>query len=45
MNFGLLLSQLPRVEESRTHYDDMLHLQQSEAPRTSFWRRIAAIFH
>ncbi len=30
MNFGLLLSQLPRVDESHTHYDAMLELQERE---------------
>jgi len=30
MNFGLLLSQLPHVEESRTHYNDMLALHASK---------------
>jgi hypothetical protein len=27
MNFGLLLSQLPHVQEARVHYDAMLSLQ------------------
>ncbi|MBR8008554.1 hypothetical protein [Burkholderia vietnamiensis] len=26
MHFALLVSQLPRVEEARTHYNDMLAL-------------------
>ncbi|MCP3727559.1 hypothetical protein M3I53_31325 [Paraburkholderia sp. CNPSo 3272] len=26
MHFALLVSQLPRVEEARTHYNDMLSL-------------------
>jgi len=26
MRFALLISQLPRVEEARTHYNDMLAL-------------------
>ncbi|WP_186308591.1 hypothetical protein [Paraburkholderia sp. BCC1885] len=30
MNFGLLLSQLPHVQESRVHYDAMLSLQTRE---------------
>jgi hypothetical protein len=30
MNFGLLLSQLPHVRESRVHYDAMLSLQARE---------------
>ncbi|SAK65406.1 hypothetical protein [Caballeronia ptereochthonis] len=46
MNF-LLLSQLPRVDESRRHYDAMLHLEAREnrarAP-ARIWRRLTAIF-
>jgi hypothetical protein len=34
MNFGLLLSQLPHVQESRTHYDTMLALRSN--PRRKF---------
>ncbi len=30
MNFGLLLSQLPQVSESRPHYDAMLSLDSKE---------------
>ncbi|WP_198155297.1 hypothetical protein [Candidatus Burkholderia verschuerenii] len=47
MNFGLLLSQLPRVDESRAHYDALLDLQVQETrePRLrAFWRHVSAIF-
>ena len=27
MQFALLVSQLPRIEEARTHYNDMLSLE------------------
>jgi hypothetical protein len=39
MNFGLLLSHLPHVEESRAHYDAMLSLQQCKP------NRLAALWH
>ena len=39
MNFGLLLSHLPHVEESRAHYDAMLSLQ----PCKPHW--LAALWH
>ncbi|MEW6340347.1 MAG: hypothetical protein RXR20_32155 [Paraburkholderia sp.] len=39
MNFGLLLSQLPHVQESRVHYDAMLSLQAREP------HRFAALWH
>ena len=47
MNFGLLLSQLPHVQESRVHYDAMLSLQTSE-PRKfhkliAFWRGLKSL--
>jgi hypothetical protein len=40
----LLLSQLPRVQESRVHYDAMLVLQ-TRKPHllVVFWRRLAAL--
>jgi hypothetical protein len=39
MNFGLLLSQLPHVRESRVHYDAMLSLQVREPHRfAAFWQ-------
>jgi hypothetical protein len=42
MNF-LLLSQLPRVQVSRAHYDAMLSLGASQPHRvTAFWRRLKA---
>lgn len=31
MNFGLLVSQLPRVRESHAHYDNLLSLQPRES--------------
>jgi hypothetical protein len=38
MNFGLLLSQLPHVEESRAHYDAMLALHAREPNNLfAFW--------
>ncbi|SAK84213.1 hypothetical protein AWB79_05736 [Caballeronia hypogeia] len=45
MNF-LLLSQLPRVDESRNHYDALLHLDEREARVGAFrrfFRGIAAL--
>ncbi|MFP3566806.1 hypothetical protein [Paraburkholderia sp. SIMBA_030] len=40
MTFGLLLSQLPQVQESRVHYDAMLALQAPEPRRfAAFWQR------
>ncbi|WP_181969886.1 hypothetical protein [Paraburkholderia sp. DHOC27] len=39
MNFGLLLSQLPHVQEARVHYDAMLSLQAREP------RKLAALSH
>jgi hypothetical protein len=44
MNFGLLLSQLPHVQESRVHYDEMLALHEPQ-PRgfAAFWKRIKAL--
>ncbi|MGF6725261.1 hypothetical protein P3T43_004638 [Paraburkholderia sp. GAS41] len=47
MNFGLLLSQLPHVQESRVHYDAMLSLQAHE-PRQAhkllaFWRGLKSL--
>lgn len=38
MTFGLLLSQLPHVQEARVHYDVMLSLQAREPGKfASFW--------
>jgi len=44
MNFGLLLSQLPHVQESRGHYDAMLALHAREPHRfAAFWRRLKTL--
>jgi hypothetical protein len=44
MNFGLLLSQLPHVQESRVHYDAMLSLQPREPHRfAAFLQRLKAL--
>ncbi|AJY28926.1 hypothetical protein BTM_2216 [Burkholderia thailandensis 34] len=41
MQFGLLLSQLPHVNESRVHYDAMLSLEAAGKPASvSFWQRL-----
>jgi hypothetical protein len=41
MKFGLLLSQLPHVQESRVHYDAMLALHAPEPHRfAAFWQRL-----
>jgi hypothetical protein len=41
MHFGLLLSDLPRVEQSRLHYDAMLSLE-TRTPHglSAFWQRL-----
>jgi hypothetical protein len=44
MNFGLLLSQLPRIDESRAHYEAMLDLQPSEPRLLALWRHFTALF-
>ncbi|CDY73821.1 hypothetical protein BGLT_03198 [Caballeronia glathei] len=45
MNFGLLLSQLPQVQESRIHYDAMLSLQPRKHGRFAvFMQRLKALF-
>jgi hypothetical protein len=45
MNFGLLLSQLPHVQESRLHYNTMLALHAREPRKfTMLWRRFKAFF-
>jgi len=43
MQFGLLLSRLPHVQESRVHYDSMLmlHVRDTHA-FVPFWRRLKA---
>jgi hypothetical protein len=52
MQFGLLLSNLPHVEESRSHYNDFLSLQPRHADgfgaRVShrfgnFWQRLKTL--
>jgi hypothetical protein len=44
MNFGLLLSKLPHIEESRVHYDAMLALHVNEPHRfAAFWERLKAL--
>jgi hypothetical protein len=44
MNFGLLLSQLPHVQESRVHYDAMLALHAPEPSKfATFWLRLKAL--
>jgi hypothetical protein len=44
MNFGLLLSNLPHVEESRAHYNAMLTLHASESHGfAAFWQRLKAL--
>ncbi|AIO66323.1 hypothetical protein [Burkholderia oklahomensis] len=41
MQFGLLLSQLPHVDESRVQYDAMLSLESARKPApASFWQRL-----
>jgi hypothetical protein len=41
MNFGLLVSRLPHVQESRLHYDAMLSLDYASRHRgAAFWRAI-----
>lgn len=45
MNFGLLLSNLPHVDDSRAQYDAMLSLQPRETHRlAALWRRLKALF-
>ena len=44
MIFGLLLSQLPHVQESRVHYDAMLSLQAREPHKfTAFWHSLKTL--
>jgi hypothetical protein len=44
MNFGLLLSQLPHVQESRVHYDAMLALHAPEPRKfAAFWLRLKTL--
>ncbi|WP_341319088.1 hypothetical protein WN982_29460 [Paraburkholderia sp. IMGN_8] len=40
MTFGLLLSQLPQVQESRVHYDAMLALRAPDPQKfAAYWQR------
>jgi hypothetical protein len=40
MNFGLLISQLPHVQESRVYYDTMLALHAPVPHKfATFWQR------
>jgi hypothetical protein len=44
MTFGLLLSQLPHVQESRVHYDAMLALHAREPHQfAAFWLRLKTL--
>ncbi|WP_180970628.1 hypothetical protein [Burkholderia sp. WAC0059] len=44
MYFALLLSKLPHVEESRSHYDAMLSLRPPGAPRIGLlWQRLKGL--
>ncbi|SIT45801.1 conserved hypothetical protein [Paraburkholderia piptadeniae] len=44
MNFALLLSQLPHVQESRAHYNAMLSLGAHKPKRAAaFWRSLKAL--
>ncbi|MGA9915234.1 hypothetical protein [Paraburkholderia sp.] len=44
MNFGLLVSQLPHVQESRVHYDAMLALHAPEQHKfAAFWLRLKTL--
>lgn len=44
MNFGLLVSQLPHVQESRVHYDAMLALHAPEPHGfAAFWLRLKTL--
>ncbi|SAK50517.1 hypothetical protein [Caballeronia ptereochthonis] len=44
MNLGLLLPHLPRVEQSRVHYDAMLALHARGPQRlAAFWQRLKAL--
>ncbi|CAD6560454.1 hypothetical protein LMG28727_07154 [Paraburkholderia kirstenboschensis] len=41
MNFGLLVSQLPHVNEARVHYDAMLALHERKRHTfAAFWQRL-----
>lgn len=45
MNFALLLPELPRVQESRAHYDAMLSLDERGTHwLAARWRGLKALF-
>ncbi|CAH2801340.1 MAG: hypothetical protein CBCREVIR_2125 [Candidatus Burkholderia crenata] len=45
MNFGLLLPQLPHVQESRVYYDTMLSLGVPDLHQhAGFWQRFKTLF-
>jgi hypothetical protein len=45
MNFGLLLSHLPHVNEARPHYEAVLSLEAARPHRlANLWRRIKSRF-
>jgi hypothetical protein len=44
MNFGLLVSKLPHVQESRAHYDAILALHAREPHKfAAFWQRLKTL--
>jgi hypothetical protein len=44
MNFGLLVSKLPHVQESCAHYDVMLALHALEPHKfAAFWQRLKTL--
>jgi hypothetical protein len=45
MHFGLLLSNLPRIEQSRVHYNAMLSLE-TRKPHgfSAFWHRLKSFY-
>ncbi|WP_167389829.1 hypothetical protein [Burkholderia ubonensis] len=44
MNFGLLLSNLPHIDESRASYAAMLSLKSRESHRiAAFWLKLKAL--
>jgi hypothetical protein len=45
MNFGLLVSQLPHVQESRVHYDAVLAMHARNPHKfVAFWQRLKTLF-
>ncbi|WP_185732213.1 hypothetical protein [Burkholderia sp. Bp8963] len=45
MNFGLLLSQLPQVTESRPHYDAMLSLDNRQPVLVRLLNKLKSFIH